>query len=91
MSYSNINLQSFKVGFYDIKRVPMNFYPPIPLKKFYFGPGETLPLIQLRNYRIRGLKDDIFYLNDYDDNGTVRHTVTPCSKRYRIEKQLAFK
>jgi len=87
MSYSNINLQLFEVGFYDIKRVPMNLYPPMPLKKFYFGPGETLPLIQLSNYGIQGLKHDIFHLNDYDDNGTVRHTVTHCSMRYQIERR----
>jgi len=86
-SYSNFS-QSFEIVLYDIKRVPMNLYPPMPLKKLYYGQrGGTLPLVQLSNYGILGLKHDIFYLNDYDDNGTVRLTAIPYGKRCQIEQE----
>jgi len=82
--FLNIN-QSFEIGLYDIKKVPMNLYPPMPLKKLYYGQREgKLPLVQLSNHGILGLKHDIFYLSDYDDNGVVKHTAIPYGKRCQI-------
>ena len=59
----------------------MNLYPSVPLCKFQFGSAVTTPpLIRLSNHGIVGLssvKGDTFYLSQYDDHGTVRHTITP--------------
>ena len=83
-STSNAELPSFEIGLYDNKQVPMNLYPPTPLSKFRFGPAATPPLIQLSNYGIVGLQHDVFYLNEYDHYGTVKHTVIPShSNQYK--------
>ena len=66
-----------EIGLYDIARVPMDLYPPIPLMKFRFGPAATPPLIKLSDHGILGLDYDIFYLSDYDHYGKVRLSVSP--------------
>ena len=76
-SLSSFNLPSFEIGLYDNTKLPVNFYPPVPLRKFKFGPAATPPLIKLSNYGIVGLIFDIFYLHEYDHYGTIRHVVTP--------------
>ena len=77
-SLSSSNLPSFKIGLYDnTKKLPINLYPPVPLRKFKFGPAATPPLIKLSNHGIVGLKFDIFYLHEYDHYGTIRHVVIP--------------
>ena len=68
-------LLSFEIGLYDNKRIPMNLYLPMPLRKFQFGPAATPPLIQLNNHGITDLR--ICYLNEYDLGGTVRYTISP--------------
>ena len=68
-------LLSFEIGLYDNKRIPMNLYLPMPLRKFQFGPAATPPLIKLNNHGITGLR--ICYLNEYDLGGAVRYTITP--------------
>ena len=70
-------IASLEIGLYDIARVPMDLYPPIPLRKFQFGPAATPPLIKLSNHGILGLDKDIFYLSDYDHYGKVRLSVSP--------------
>ena len=62
---------------YDNKNLPTNLYPPVPLRKFKFGPAATPPLIRLSSHGIVGLKFDIFHLREYDHYGTVRHAITP--------------
>ena len=62
-------IASLEIGLYDIARVPMDLYPPIPLRKFRFGPAATPPLIKLSDHGILGLDQDIFYLSDYDHYG----------------------
>ena len=54
-----------KVGLYNIKEAPVDFYPSIPLRKFHFGPAATPPFIKLSDHGISGLKYDTFYLNEY--------------------------
>ena len=70
-------IASLETGLYDIARVPMDLYPPIPLRKFQFGPGAIFPLIKLSDQGILGLDYDIFYLSDYDHYGKVRLSVSP--------------
>ena len=80
-SKSSSELPPFEISLYNNKRIPMNLYPSVPLSKFQFGsPVTTPPLIRLNNRGIVGLnsvEDDIFYFSEYDDYGTVRHTITP--------------
>ena len=74
---SSSNLpSSFEICLFDINKVPMNLYPPMPFGKFAFGHSLTPPFIQLGNYGITGLKFDMFYLSKYDDHGTIKHTIT---------------
>ena len=68
-------LVSFEIGLYDNKRIPMNLYLPMPLRKFQFGPAATPPLIKLNDHGITDLR--ICYLNEYDLGGTVRYTISP--------------
>ena len=55
----------------------MVLYPPIPLRKFQFGPVATPPLIKLSDHGILGLDKDIFYLSDYDHYSKVRLSISP--------------
>ena len=70
-------IASLEIGLYDIARVPMDLYPPIPLRKFRFGPAATPPLIKLSDHGILGLDKDTFYLSVYDHYGKVRLSVSP--------------
>ena len=70
-------LYSFEIGLYDISRVPMDLYPPVPLRKLQFGPAATPPFIKLSDHGILGLKYDTFYLNEYDHCGKIRYALTP--------------
>ena len=56
----------------------MNLYPPMPFVRFVFGHSLTPPFIQLGNCGITGLEFDMFYLSEYDDHDTIKHTIT-CS------------
>ena len=80
-SKSSSKLPSFEISLYDNKQIPMNLYPSVPLSKFCFGSTVAPPpLIRLNDRGIVGLssvRDDIFYLSEYDDCGTIRHTITP--------------
>ena len=82
--------ETFQIGLYDTRRVPMDLYPSIPLRKFRFGPAAKPPLIKLSDHGILGLDYDIFYLSDYDHCGEVRLSVT--SKRstdlYAVKEHL---
>ena len=69
-------LPSFEVGLYEIKRVPINLYPSIPLMKVKFGPAAIPPLIKLADHGILGLQYDTFHFTDYDHYGEVRHSIT---------------
>ena len=64
-STSSSKWPSVEVSLFDKKKVPMNLYTPMPLRKFTFGPSSTPPFIQLGNYGITGLKFDIFYISKY--------------------------
>ena len=70
-------IASLEIGLYDIARVPMDLYPPIPIRKFRFGPAATPPLIKLSDHGILGLDYDIFYLSDYDHYDKVRLSISP--------------
>ena len=74
---SSYTIVSLEIGLYDIARVPMDLYPPIPLMKFRFGPAATPPLIKLSDHGILGLDKDIFYLSDYDHYGKVKLSASP--------------
>ena len=74
---SSYTIASIEIGLYDIARVPMDLYPSIPLRKFYFGPAAKSPLIKLSHHGILGLDKDIFYLSDYDHYGKARLSVSP--------------
>ena len=76
-SLSSSNLPSFEISLYDNIKLPMNLYPPVPLRKFKFGPAATPPLIKLSTHGIVGLKFDIFYIHEYDHYGTIKHVVIP--------------
>ena len=67
---------SFKINLYQYKRMTMNLYPPIPLKGYKFGPSVRSPFIELYTHGILYYVK-VFYLNEFDHNGTVRHTITP--------------
>ena len=74
---SSYTIASLEIGLYDIARVPMNLYPPIPLLKFQFGPTAKPPFIKLSDYGILGLSSDIFYLCDYNHYGKTRLSISP--------------
>ena len=76
-SLSSYTQVPFKIYLYDIARVPIDIYPPVPLRRFQFGSAATPPLIKLRDHGIQGLECDIFYLSDYDHYGEVKHSVIP--------------
>ena len=82
---SSYTIASLEICLYDIARVPMDLYPPIPLMKFRFGPAATLPLIKLSDHGILGLDKDIFYLSDYDHYGKVRLSVSPKYTAVKVE------
>ena len=80
---SSYTISSLEIGLYDIARVPMDFYPSIPLRNFQFGPAAKPPLIKLSDHGILGLDKDIFYLSDYDHCGKARLSVSP--KYYNLD------
>ena len=80
---SSYRIASLEIGLYDIKRVPMDLYPSIPLRKFQFGPAAKPPLIKLSDHGILGLDKDIFYLSDYDHYGKTRLSVS--TKYYHLD------
>ena len=81
-------LPSFEVGLYEIRRVPINLYPSIPLMKFQFGPAARPPLIKLTDHGILGLKPDKFHFTEYDHYGKVRHSITvQCFVIYTVKEQ----
>ena len=68
----------FKINLYQYKRTTMNLYPPMPLKGYEFGPSATSPFIDLSTHGISNHSwNKVFYLNEFDYNDTVRHTITP--------------
>ena len=73
---------SFEINVYPFKQIALHLYPVVPLKRLHFGPSVAPPFIQLSEYGIVGLKRDVFYLNQYDHDGTVRHTVTPVVSKF---------
>jgi len=81
-SYSVSEHPSFEIHLYDSKRIPMNLYPSVPLRKFQYGLEATPLLIQLRDYGIVGLLRDVCFLTEYDNYGTIRHTLTPTAHNY---------
>ena len=76
-SMSAFNLSSFEIRLYDRVPILMNLFPPVPVRNYRFGAAATPTLIQLRDYGIVGLKDNIFHFSEYiDDRGMVCHAVT---------------
>ena len=74
---SNLRIPPFEIGVYDNRRIPLNLYPLMPLRKFKFD-SETAPaIILLSHHGIMGLEHDIFYFSEYNHNDLVRHTLTP--------------
>ena len=84
-SASSSKLPSCEIALYDGNRIPINLYPPMPLRKFKFGPAATSPFIQLSSHGIVGLKSDTFYLSEYDHNGEVRHTMIPFYNHLQVQ------
>ena len=80
---SKYKSSSLEIGLCDYRKIPMNLYPLIPLKKLKFGPSVTSPFIQLSSYGIEGIQQDIFWLSEYINCfGTVRYILTPVHKLY---------
>ena len=78
-STSAFNLSSFEINLYDTETIiPMNIFPPVPVRKYKFGAAEATPtLIRLSDHGIVNLKDKIFHLSEYiDDHGMISHAVT---------------
>ena len=65
--YHSTPLQSFKIGLYNYGMTTMDL----------FGPAATPPLIQLSAHGIVGLEHNVFHLNEYCHNGTIRHVIIP--------------
>ena len=83
-SRSGIELPLVEIGLYDAKKMPLNIYPSVPIRKFRFGPAASPPFVKLSDHGVLGLKYDTFYLNDYSE---VRYTMTPCySSSYRVKE-----
>ena len=74
-SVTSLNLPSFEITLYNNKRIPMNLYPAVPIRKFQFSPSATPLYIRLSNHNIMGLKYDVFHLCRYDHRGTVRYAI----------------
>ena len=78
----------FKSDVYQYKQTTVNLYLPIPLQGCEFGPSSvTFPFIELSTH---GLLYNsfarVFYLNEFNYNGTVRHTFTPaCPRGVRVQ------
>ena len=76
-STSAVYLSSFEIRLYDRVPIPMNLFPPMPVRSYKFGTAATPTLIRLGDYGIVGLKDNIFHFSEYiDDHGMVSHAVT---------------
>ena len=76
-STSAFHLPSFEIRLYDNIPIPLNLFPPVPVRSYKFGTAAAPTLIQLPSYGIVGLKDNIFHFSEYiDDHGMVSHTVT---------------
>ena len=79
---------SCEIFLYNIKRVPVDLYHSMPLRKFRFGPVAVHPFIKLSVHGILGLEHDVFYLIDYDHCGQVRFSISPCDLQAVKEEQL---
>ena len=77
-SASGSKLPSCEIALYDGHRMPINLFPPMPLRKFKFGPAATPPFVLLSSHGVVGLSHDTFYLSEHDHYGEVRHTMIPC-------------
>lgn len=88
-SASSSKLPSCEIALYDSNRIPMNLFPPMPLRKFKFGPSTTSPFVQLSTHGMVGLKYDMFYFSEYDHHGEVRHTVIPCYLEVQLNNNIA--
>lgn len=77
-STSAFNPSSFEICIYDMVPYynPMNLFPDVPVRMYKFGPAAAPTLIQLGDYGIVGLKDNIFHFTEYIDHGMVSHAVT---------------
>ena len=79
---------SCEIYLYSIKRVPVDLYPSMPLRKFRFGPvvARPDPFIKLSEHGILGLEYDVFYLIEYDHLGLKRFSIRPCDL-YEVKKE----
>ena len=82
---SGIELPVVEIGLYDAKKIPLNIYPSVPVRKFRFGPAASPLFVKLSDHRVLGLQYDTFYLNDY---GEVRHTMTPYYSSFYGVKEI---
>jgi len=71
---------AFKINLYQYKQIAMNLYPPMPLQRYEFGPSATSHFIELNAHgMLHHSRNKVFCLNEFDHNGTVRHTITPAN------------
>ena len=77
--WSNLNskLSAVEIGLYNDKRIPMHPFPPVPLINVKLGEMAAPPLVRFSDHGMVGLKNNIFFISEYDHCGMVRHTVTP--------------
>ena len=77
--WSNLNskLSAVEIGLYNDKRIPMHPFPPVPLINVKLGEMAAPPLFRFSDHGIMGLKNNIFFISEYDHCGMVRHTITP--------------
>ena len=77
---------AFKINMYQYKQITMNLHSPMPLQQYEFGPSATPPFIELNAHgMLHHSRNKIFYLNEFDHNGIVRHTITPAHTIVDIE------
>ena len=90
-SESCSKIQSFEIGLYENIKIPSvaGLYPPMPIRKFQFGPTAVPSLIQLCDYDVdldnnsdgkslfQFSPQNKYCLSEYDHYGIVRHTLTP--------------
>lgn len=81
---SNLRMPPFEVNVYDNRRIPLNLYPLMPLRKFKFDSKAAAVIILLSHRGIVGLQHDMFYFSEYNHNGTVRHTLTHFHTTYEF-------
>ena len=72
----------FKCYVNQYKQATMNFYFPIPLQGYETGSTVTSPFFELSTHGLLHHScNRVFYLNEFNYNGTVRHTFTPARPR----------